>query len=142
MKKLVQLAVISIITMSLSCSKKEDSKTDDTQLLSWEMEGEHFSAKGGYAFKRDNTIAVYITPQPSDCASKVYELQNYLSVDIPVDGISDNYNVVFKNKNKLMNAFRSKVKHQYNDKEVTIWVEASTVTGEKANGKFTVPYCK
>ncbi|GIJ92952.1 hypothetical protein [Capnocytophaga stomatis] len=76
-------------------------------------------------------------------SSKVYEYDNYLNVEIPKNADKNEYNVVFGRKGSIpMNALNSKIRYKYDDKQVTIWVEAKTISGHKAEGKYTVPYCK
>lgn len=141
-RKLTKMIYAVVIALSMSCSKNEDNN-DNSQPLYWEIDEQRFTAEGGKAFDNGASISVYVTPHPSDCSSKVYEYDNYLNVEIPKNADKNEYNVVFWRKGSIpMNALNSKIRYKYDDKQVTIWVEAKTISGHKAEGKYTVPYCK
>lgn len=141
-KKLTTIICVATATLVMSCSKNEDKK-DNTQQLYWEMEGQRFTAQGGKAFDNGNSISVYVTSHQSDCSSKEYSFENYLNVEIPKNSKTEGYNVVFGRKGSIpMNALNSKIRYEHNGEQITIWVEAKTILGHKAEGKYTVPYCK
>ncbi|MFJ1473964.1 hypothetical protein ACILE9_06835 [Capnocytophaga cynodegmi] len=141
-KKLTTIICVATATLVMSCSKNDD-KNDNTQQLYWEMEGQRFTAQGGKAFDNGNSISVYVTSHQSDCSSKEYNFENYLNVEIPKNSKTEGYNVVFGRKGSIpMNALNSKIRYEHNGEQITIWVDAKTISGHKAEGKYTVPYCK
>ena len=143
MKKCKKIAVISLILLGLSCSKKEDSNDDNSQPLVWEMDGRQFKAEGGSAREDSNATWVTITPHPSDCSSDILNFAEYLSIYIPKSTTNGKFNVVFNKKGGIpMNALNSRVNYKYTDTHITVTVEAKTSAGHKAEGTFTVPYCK
>ena len=144
LKKITQIALMGLLFLNVSCSKESNNSSGDENAspLTWIMNGQSFTAKGGKAFDSDNFISVNITPHESNCDSKVIDFVDYISVSIPKNSTSNKLNVVFNSKNKAVNALNSNVKYEYIDTNITVWIEAETINGNKATGKFTVPYCK
>lgn len=151
MKKLISLSVIAIVLLSFSCSKSNDDNNENPvseSILTWKMNGSSFTAQGGKSFSSGDNISVNITGYKTDCSSDLFSFDNYLSVSIPKNITTFPYtdskaNVVYNYKNRPLNALNSTVVvHNISDSEVTISIKSETISGEKAEGKYTIPYCK